>query len=103
MREWIDNLNITDSGINAVHDIHRWTCQCIKFKHSTFFICNHLIQACNLKPKYYSDIVVRDYPPFVEDARNNGIQQSSIEIQTYEPGALLDINTPDKNTSKKVY
>ena len=91
MREWMDNLNITDSGTNAVHDINRWTCQCIKFKHSTFFICNHLIKASNLKPKYYSDIVVRDYPLFVEAAQ-----------ETIGRDIPLDNETADQNNSKYV-
>lgn len=76
LREWEIASQSENQETNATVDIQKWLCSCNHFFYSTIFLCKHLVTAVNFKPRFVSEIVLRDNYPFIilNDLKANQLQ-----------------------------
>ena len=69
--EWTNSGQMENQDCHFIFDLKKWICNCEEYLHSAFFLCKHLVKGAAFRPRYYSDIVLRDYYPFISINNNS--------------------------------
>lgn len=93
-----------DSGEGGTYDSNNWTCSCATFKYSCYFLCNHLVKACETQIKYHTSIKLQDSWPFLKFMQLVGSQESDLSPIQFllEPNTApcIDIESQDEENDE---
>ena len=66
LKEWRKCSKEESLEIGA-HNLEHWICSCLNFKSSCYFLCQHLVKACQKHPRYYTSLNRWPFVVFTED------------------------------------
>jgi hypothetical protein len=78
LKEWTEMSKTYFDPVCSNTDIKNWTCSCIKYQNSLFYLCEHLVVESKKTVKYRSEIKIQDQHPFLLFGNSTSHQVDSI-------------------------